>query len=413
MAQWKCRLVSTAFALSIVLSATSALAQYAQTNIVSDIRGMASNFDPNLNNPWGISFTPGSPFWVSNEASTRNGAQVATLYGVNGTTGVFAPSALIVNVPNQNNVAPDPVGQTNGPTGQVTPGAAGITTNSTTDFQVVNPNPNGTPSTAQANFVFSNLDGSISAWSGKVSGTQAVVEATVVGAAFSGLAIGNSLSTGAPQLYAADQNSPNIDVFNSKWQMTGSFTDHNLPTGYTAFNVQNIGGNLFVTFANQTSVLGGIVDEFNTDGSLIQRLVTDMAGAHLDQPWGLALAPSGFGPFGGDLLVGNNNGDGRINAYNPSNGSWAGSLMLQSGQLFSESDLWALSFGSGGGAGLANTLYFTAGLSSQTDGLIGSISAVPEPSSIVLGLFSVAALGLWSFFGHRAHALRRRLERSA
>ena len=100
----------------------------------------------------------------------------------------------------------------------------------------------------------------------------------------------------------------------------GAFTDHNLPTGYTAFNVQNIGGNLFVTFANQASVTGGIVDEFNTDGTLIQRLVTD--GRHSSGPaLGLALVPAGFGQFGGDLLVGNNDGDGRINAYNPSNGS--------------------------------------------------------------------------------------------
>jgi uncharacterized protein (TIGR03118 family) len=412
MAQYKRQLFSTAFALSIVLSASSTRGQYAQTNIVSDIRGMAPNFDPNLNNPWGISFTPGSPFWVSDEASTRNGSQVTTLYGVNGTTGAFTPNALIVSIPNQNNAAPDPIGQSNGPTGQVTPGAAGITTNATMDFQVANANPNGTPATSQANFIFANLDGSISAWSGRVSGTQAAIEASVVGAAFSGLAIGNSLSTGAPQIYAADQNSPSIDVFNSKWQMTGSFTDHNLPASYTAFNIQNIGGNLYVTFANQSNALGGIVDEFNTDGTMIQRLVTDTAGAHLDQPWGLALAPTGFGPFGGDLLVGNNNGDGRINAYSPSNGTWLGSLMLQSGHPFSEADLWALTFGSGGGAGLANTLYFTAGLSSQTDGLIGSIASVPEPSSILLGLLSVAALGLWSFFGRRAHTLCHRLARS-
>jgi uncharacterized protein (TIGR03118 family) len=244
------RFLWIAFALFVAISAGTSRAQYVQTNIVSDIQGMAPNFDPNLKNSWEISFTAGSPFWVSDEASNRNGSQVSTLYGVNGTTGRFPPSALIVNVPNQGNppAPPDPVGQTNGPTGQVTPGAAGISTNATTDFQVAGPN----STTSQVSFIFANLDGSVSAWSGRVSGSQAAIEASVSGAAFSGLAIGNSLSTGAPQLDAADQNSPNIDVFNSKWQMTGSFTDHNLPSGYTAFNVQNLGGTLFATFANRT-----------------------------------------------------------------------------------------------------------------------------------------------------------------
>jgi uncharacterized protein (TIGR03118 family) len=394
-------------ALWIAQSAATASAQYVQTNIVSDIQGMAPNFDPNLKNVWGLSFSGGSPFWASDEASNRNGSQVSTLYGVNGTTGAFSPSGLIVNIPNQGNAPPDPVGQTNGPSGQVSTGAPGLNPIAATDFPVLGAG----GSTSSASFIFANLDGSISAWSGKVSGTQAVIEATVPGASFTGLAIGNSVLTGAPQLYAADQNSPNIDVFNSKWQMTGSFTDpHGLPNGYTAFNVQNISGNLYVTFANQASVTGGIVDEFTTDGTFIKRLVDDAAGAHLDQPWGLALAPASFGALGGDLLVGNNNGDGWINAYDPSGGTWVGFLKLASGQPFSEGDLWALSFGSGRGAGLADTLYFTAGLASQQDGLFGSITAVPEPGSIVLGLLALATLGIWAL-GHRLYERRRRVAR--
>ena len=133
-------------------------------------------------------------------------------------------------------------------------------------------------------------------------------------------------SRGAAQLYAADQNSGNIDVFNSKWQMTGTISDPNFakfPAGYAAFNVQNLSVNgtqtLFVTYANQ-STGGGIVDEFSTNGTFIKTLINDTAGVHLDSPWGLAIAPQGWGKFGGDLLVGNNNpgADGltEINAYN-------------------------------------------------------------------------------------------------
>ena len=166
------------------------------------------------------------------------------------------------------------------------------------------------------------MDGSISAWKGR---GRATIEATVAGASFTGLAIGN-YPAGAAQIYAADQNSGNIDIFNSKWQMTGTFTDPNFanfPTGYAAFNVQNLSVNgtqtLFVTYANQ-STGGGIVDEFTTNGTFIKTLINDTAGAHLDAPWGLAIAPAGWGKFGGDLLVGNNNANAggltEINAYN-------------------------------------------------------------------------------------------------
>ena len=150
-----------------------------------------------------------------------------------------------MGVTNKGNAPPNP-NMTNGPTGQVSTGAPGITTGST-DFLV---------GTSKADFIFANLDGSISAWNGGASST---IEATVTGASFTGLAIGNT-STGAPQLYAADQNSGNIDVFNSNWQMTGTFSDPNFasfPAGYAVFNVQNLSVNgtqtIFVTYANQST----------------------------------------------------------------------------------------------------------------------------------------------------------------
>jgi len=359
---------------------------YLQSNLVSDIPGTAEAYDPNLNDPWGLSFskgTKGSPFWVSDQASNVNGSSVTTLYKVNGTTGAVSVVPFSFGVPNQGGAAPNAA--TNGPTGQVNTNAPGITTSST-DFQL-----NGT----EADFIFANMDGSISAWNG---GAKATIVATVPGASFTGLAIGNLPPNqgGAAQIYAADQNSGNIDVFNSNWQtptlpLMGSFTDPKFatfPTGYAAFNVQNLSVNgtqtLFVTFANQ-STSGGVVDEFSTNGTFIKTLISDTAGSHLDAPWGLAIAPAGWGQFGGDLLVGNNNANSKglteINAYNLTTGVFEGTLMLNKGQPFSENNLWALSFGNGGGSGgLANTLYFTAG-PGGADGLFGSLQAIPSISA--------------------------------
>ena len=155
---------------------------------------------------------------------------------------------------------------------------------------------------------------------------------------------------------------------------------HGLPKGYTAFNAQNLNGLLYVTYTNQSIPSGGIVDVFKPDGTFVSRLINDPAGKWLDNPWGLTIAPQSFGKFGGDLLVGNNGGDGWINAFDPMNGDFKGVLTLASGQPFSENNLWALSFGNGGSGGLANTLYFTAG-PGGTDGLFGSLQAIPSLSA--------------------------------
>ena len=152
------------------------------------------------------------------------------------------------------------------------------------------------------------------------------------------------------------------------------------------------------------------MDEFSTNGTLIKTLINDTAGAHLAAPWGLAIAPAGWGQFGGDLLVANNNpnsaGLTEINAYNLSNGDFVGTLTLENGKPFSVNELWAISFGNGAGAGSADTLFFTAGLANNTDGLFGAIS-VPEPSSAVLGLIAAVMLaGGWQLKN------RRRLQES-
>jgi uncharacterized protein (TIGR03118 family) len=349
---------------------------YVQTNLVSNVQGMAQVTDPNLRDPWGIAFSTTGPFWISDQASNVGGSSVATVYSATATTA--AGPLLTVGVPNQGGATPSAF---NGPTGLVNTSAPGITT-SASDFQV---------GSSKAAVIFANVDGSISGWNG---GTHATIEAKVAGASFTGLAIGNT-SSGAAQLYAANPNGGNIDVFNSKWQLTGSFTaPKGLPAGFTAFNVQNLGGILYVTFANPAAS-GGIVDEFTANGTFIKTLINDTAGTHLDAPWGMAIAPKGWGQFGGDLLVGNNNGPGEINAYSP-DGTWQGTLTLNTGQPFAERDLWALTFGNGGRGGDPNTLYFTAGLASNVDGLLGSITSVPEPNPALMSLIGVGLItALW------------------
>jgi uncharacterized protein (TIGR03118 family) len=337
---------------------------YLQTNLVSDTQGTAEQFDANLKDPWGVSFSTGSPFWVSDQASSVNGSSVATLYSVDGTTGAVSVIPASFGVPNLGGAAPNAA--TNGPTGQVNTKAPGIST-SPSDFPL-----NG----KEAAFIFANMDGSISAWNG---GPHATIKGSVAGASFTGLAIAND-TTGASFLYAADQNSGNIDVFNSQWQMVGQFTDPNgLPAGFNSFNVQNLDGLLYVTYTNQSIPSGGIVDVFKPDGTLMKRLIDDPTGQWLDNPWGLTIAPASFGQFGGDLLVGNNGGNNWINAFDPVHGDFKGTLTLSTGQPFSENNLWALTFGNGKSGGVADTLYFTAGIGG-TDGLFGSLQAIPSLS---------------------------------
>jgi uncharacterized protein (TIGR03118 family) len=352
----------------ICLATGQAWAQYTETNLVSNEPGVAPITDPNLIDPWGVSFSATSPLWVSNQ-----GSSTATVYKITGTSS--STTQLTEGIANVGGAAPS---DANGPTGQVSTAAPGLTTAST-DFPV---------SGGKANFIFANLDSSISAWRGGL--TSSSITATVAGASFTGLAIGDN-SSGTAQIYAADQNSDNVDIFNGQWQQVGALTDPSLPAGFTAFNVQNIGGTLFVTYANPNDQLGGVVDEFNTNGTMITRLITDPAGTHLQTPWGLALAPASWGQFGGDLLIGNNGGDGTINAYSLS-GVDEGQITLDSSATFTEQQLWALTFGNGGSAGSPNTLYFTAGYTADaTNGLIGAIS-VPEPSAAALGLVAISLL---------------------
>jgi uncharacterized protein (TIGR03118 family) len=342
----------------ITCSQQSEAAPYIQTNLVSDLAGLAQTTDPALKNPWGVSESGSSPFWISDQ-----GTGESTLYTVHGTTFISEPSLSVT---------------TSGPTGQVN--------NSTTGFVV---NGTGQP----ASFIFANLNGTITAWNGSLGtgpGTPAAVEVTTAGASYTGLAIDKSTQ----QIYAANDKAGTIDVFNSAFQpvhlSAGAFVDPNLPAGLVPFNVQEINGQIYVTYASSsghtaqtTAAAGaGVVAVFSTNGSFVKQLIS---GSNLASPWGVTLAPTNFGKFGGDLLVGNFSfDDSGINAFNPTTGALEGTIPIDVGVGNTAGGLWDLTFGNGGSGGSTDVLYFTDGINGEQNGLFGAISAVPEPSSLLL-----------------------------
>jgi uncharacterized protein (TIGR03118 family) len=394
------RLALIALASLCAAGTARADGQYQQTNLIADKSGMGAQVvDPDLIDPWGISMSGTSPFWVSNQGaggagSTQHGT--STLYTVLASSGGLTATkvtALTVTIPNNGGAAPS---FGNGPSGQVSTGQVGLIVN-TNDFPVGG---------NKASFIFANLDGSISAWNGGTSSTIVVPKATTNTPSYAGLAIGNGTVNGVAgaYIYAADQNSTNVDIYNSSWAKVGTLTDPNLPANFKAFNVQNINGVLYVTYAIPGVHDGGVVDTYSTNGTLLGRLITDTNGTHLQTPWGIALAPSNFGALSNDLLIGNNDGDGTINAYT-TGGTWVGQLKLPDGSVFSQAELWGLTFGNGGSGGAKNILYFAAGLPGATDGLFGALASVPEPGSAVLGLIAAGTLAAgWRWKSRRRAA---------
>jgi len=322
-------------------------------NLASDVPGLAPVTDPNLVNPWGLASSPTGPFWFA-----ENARGVSDILDGRGT-----PFSLVAAIPSS-------AASGSAPSGTAFNGGDG--------FAIAE---NGI--SAPSRFLYVSENGTISGWSMVVDPTRAllVVDNSGLGADYTGLALGAD-ATGQSFLYAADFGRGTIDVFDQNFKpilRSGSFLDPSLPQDFAPFNVQNLGGLLFVTYARHDAsgyayAAGsgnGFIDVYDTSGALVRRFASQ---GPLDAPWGLALAPADFGPFGGALLVGNN-GDGHINAYDPVSGARLGEVSDANGNPLTILDLWALKFGNGHVGGDANTLFFTAGLDDETHGLFGALQA--------------------------------------
>lgn len=314
------------------------------TPLVADIAQFgARTIDPNLVNPWGMVFASSGNLWVAN-----NGTGTSTVYDAQGNK-----QSITVNIPS-------PDSATGGtPTGMVA--------NTTSDFAIGASGP--------ALFIFAGEDGIISAWNTAAPNAQVAVNRSAANAVYKGLAM--ATSNGANFLYATDFHNGHVDVFDKNFALVKSFTDPNIPAGFAPFGIDNIGGRLYVSYAkqlppdnhdDQAGAGNGFVDIFGADGTLSGRFISN---GNLNSPWGMTMAPSGFGVFAGAILVGNF-GDGRIGAYDANSGAFLGNISDLNSAAIVIDGLWSLVFGPNAGS---TTLYFSSGPNSEMHGLVGTITA--------------------------------------
>jgi uncharacterized protein (TIGR03118 family) len=357
----------TAFAAFLLPSTMLAQSgSYTQTNIISDGSVPAQTTDPTLINPWGVSIGPA--FWID---TAGTGFSLVEDASGNKQFSVTIPPAVATE-------------KNGSPAGTVFNADASVFT---------------IPGSGSAQFIFGNLDGSIAAWNTSTAQPVTVVNNSSAKAAYTDIAVVKN-NTGT-FLLAANFASKTVDVFDGTFKpakLAGSFSDPNVPAGYSPFGIHTIGNNVYVTYAqvgaNGFESVGaglGVVDQFDLNGNL---LVEAIVGGNLNAPWGMALAPAGFGTFGGDLLVGNF-GDGVINAYDPASFALKGQITDATGAPIANSGLWEIVFGAGttttgtpATAGDPNTLYFAAGINNEKGGLFGAITAAATTGA---GDFAITA----------------------
>ncbi len=342
-----------ALAAFTILAASPALAgSFTQTNLVSDGATNAAFTDPNLKNPWGISYGPGGEFWVSDNATG-----LSTLYTTSGSI-----NPLVVTIP-----AAGGGSGTGTPTGQVFNGGSGFTVTEGSN-------------TGPAIFIFVTEDGTISGWNPNVDGTKAIVavDRSTMHAVYKGVTLYTDASKNV-FLLATDFHNNEIDVFDSTFKLVSSITRSGLESGYAPYNIADFGGRLFVTYAKQDKAKHdgqsgpglGAVQEIDATG----KVLASFAHGKLNQPWGMAIAPKGFGGFAGHLLIGNF-GDGRINGFTMRL-KQGGTLHDVNHKPIEIDGLWGLIAGNGGSGGNASDVYFSAGTSDEEDGLFGQLSYAP------------------------------------
>jgi uncharacterized protein (TIGR03118 family) len=335
---------------------------YSNTVLTSDGALRANFTDPHLKNAWGLVFNPTAFAWVADAD-----ANVSTLYDGTGRPSPPVPAPLVVEIPG-------PDASKGNPTGIVFSGGS--------DFVVSKGGASG-----PARFIFATEQGNLAGWAPNVDATHAVFvpkdPADTEEASYKGLALSGNGTTHL--LYAANFLQGRVDVFDGTFKpvtVPGGFSDPRLPAHYAPFGIQAINGDIYVTYAKQDDtgeeeVHGqglGFVNVFDPDGRLLRRVASRGA---LNAPWGIALAPTSFGKFGGALLVGNF-GDGTINAYGPLTGRFLGSLRGADNKRLRIDGLWGIQFGNGVLSQKTNQLFYTAGPNEEQNGAFGVISAVSQ-----------------------------------